>query len=169
LFGFVGFASRDEAVQAVSHFNGTFVDTSKIGVEMAKGVHDASLARPWSKYSEGSSRFVGKDKDVKGSDVKKRAREQERVASDQLERERDEKFAQFLKLAMPGKSASSSEKRSMPWENVEEEENEAKSKQDAPEEMDDLAWLRAKQGLEPEDEKDKKKKKKKKEEEQQEV
>ena len=170
LFGFVGFASSDETKKAVEHFNRTYIDTSLIQVELARGVNDPSLARPWSKYSEGSSRFVGKpgdehNKAAPSAAASKRSRT-ETTAIDQLEKERDEKFAQFLKLAMPNKKLSE-EKRTMPWENIEEEENEKKDRpaEEPQEELDDLAWLRAKQGLEPEQQEEKGGKKKKKKEE----
>ena len=50
----------EEAGKAVARMDKTFIDTSRIGVELARGVGDATLPRPWSKYSEGSSRFQGK-------------------------------------------------------------------------------------------------------------
>lgn len=54
-FAFVGYKTEDQAKAALKHFNRSFVDTSKISVEIAKEVGDKSLPRPWSKYSEGSS------------------------------------------------------------------------------------------------------------------
>ena len=58
LFAFVGFQNATDARKAVSHFNNTFIDTSKISVEAAKSVGDASLGRPWSRYSKGSSSYM---------------------------------------------------------------------------------------------------------------
>ena len=49
------FRTEKDAKKALKHFNNTFVDTSKIVIEFARPVGDAALARPWSKYSEGSS------------------------------------------------------------------------------------------------------------------
>lgn len=54
-FGFVGFKTEDQAKAALQHFNKSFIDTSKITVDIAKNLGDDSLPRPWSKYSEGSS------------------------------------------------------------------------------------------------------------------
>ncbi len=167
LFGFVGFATAEEAAKAVARMDKTFIDTSRIGVELARGVGDAALARPWSKYSEGSSRFQGKGEAGGKPDhaEKKTKRAREAMSADEKERERDEKFEQFLKLAMPGKTQ---EKKAMPWENAAEEENEKTNarvqEEQQGEEVDDLAWLRAKQGLEAPEGEEKKGKKKKRDE-----
>ena len=53
-FGFVGFKEEKAAAAALNYFNNTFIDTSKIQVEIARDWGDV-LPRPWSKYSEGSS------------------------------------------------------------------------------------------------------------------
>ena len=55
-FGFVGFKTADQAKKAKSHFNRTYIDTSCMDIEMAVRAGDSGLARPWSRYSEGSSR-----------------------------------------------------------------------------------------------------------------
>ena len=65
---------------------------------------------------------------------------------EEVERERDEKFAAFLALAMPGKKVETQAKV-MPWENVEEEAEKAPAAE-GDGDLDDLAWLRAKQGVE---------------------
>ena len=54
---FVGFRDQSVADKALKHFHRTFLDTSKIDVEYAVNPREAKEAiRPWSKYSEGSSR-----------------------------------------------------------------------------------------------------------------
>jgi multiple RNA-binding domain-containing protein 1 len=55
-FGFVGFKTAAEAKGAKAHFNGTYMDTSRIEIEFAVRAGDSALSRPWSRYSEGSSR-----------------------------------------------------------------------------------------------------------------
>ncbi|KAJ1985004.1 Multiple RNA-binding domain-containing protein 1 [Dimargaris cristalligena] len=57
MFGFVGFRTDKAAQLAVRHFNGTYIDTALISVELAKSFKDETLARPWSAHSEGSSAF----------------------------------------------------------------------------------------------------------------
>jgi len=54
-FAFVGFQNDDESHKAMGFFNKTFIDSSKIVVESAIPFGDGNLARPWSKYSAGSS------------------------------------------------------------------------------------------------------------------
>ena len=54
-YGFVGYRTDDLAKAALSYFNNSYIDTSKIFVDVAKNFGDLSLPRPWSKYSEGSS------------------------------------------------------------------------------------------------------------------
>lgn len=56
-FGFVGFKTVDQAVKAMKHFDKSFFDTLKISVEYSHKVNDASLHRPWSKHSKGSSKY----------------------------------------------------------------------------------------------------------------
>ena len=54
-FGFIGYKTEEEAKSALNHFNKSFIDTSKIFVDVAKNLGDETLPRPWSKYSQGSS------------------------------------------------------------------------------------------------------------------
>ena len=56
-FGYIGYKTEKEAKSAAKYFNNTFLDTSKIAVELARPIGDASMPRPWSKYSAGSSGF----------------------------------------------------------------------------------------------------------------
>ena len=57
-FGFIGFASERQAETAVKRFHNTFIKATKIQVELAKPYGDESIARPWSKYSKGSSAYT---------------------------------------------------------------------------------------------------------------
>ncbi|KAG5190394.1 hypothetical protein JKP88DRAFT_261997 [Tribonema minus] len=56
LFGFVGYATEKEAAKALKHFDNTFLDTSRLAVQLAKPRGDGEIARPWSKYSAGSNK-----------------------------------------------------------------------------------------------------------------
>lgn len=58
LFGFIGYRSAEEANRAVKYFNNTFIDTSRVTVELAKSFGDSTIARPWSQYSRGSSKYA---------------------------------------------------------------------------------------------------------------
>nr|XP_029534113.1 probable RNA-binding protein 19 [Oncorhynchus nerka] len=52
-FGFVGFKTEEDADKALKHFNKSFVDTSRVTVEMCKSFGDPTKARAWSKHSRG--------------------------------------------------------------------------------------------------------------------
>ena len=59
-FGFLGFKNESQAKFALKHFNGTYVDTSKVEISIAKAQGDESIPRPWSRHSEGSSAYLMK-------------------------------------------------------------------------------------------------------------
>ncbi|KAG1656825.1 hypothetical protein FOA52_008459 [Chlamydomonas sp. UWO 241] len=52
---FVGFKSEADAAAALKYFNNSYIDTFKLSVEFARKYGDTSIARPWSRHSEGSS------------------------------------------------------------------------------------------------------------------
>ncbi|KAJ1516876.1 hypothetical protein HMI54_007857 [Coelomomyces lativittatus] len=54
-FAYIGYKSPKEAASAVKYFNQTFIDTTKIQVELALGIGDPTLPRPWSKHSHSFS------------------------------------------------------------------------------------------------------------------
>ncbi|GFO19800.1 multiple RNA-binding domain-containing protein 1 [Plakobranchus ocellatus] len=58
-FAFVGFNSPEEAVKAQAKLNGTFIKTTKILVDLAADIGDASI-RAWSKYSPQNQPKTGK-------------------------------------------------------------------------------------------------------------
>ncbi|KAI9141566.1 hypothetical protein BKA69DRAFT_1124694 [Paraphysoderma sedebokerense] len=59
-FGYIGYKSEKDAKEAANYFHKTFIDTSRIQVELALPIGDSSLARPWSRYSVGSSAYEQK-------------------------------------------------------------------------------------------------------------
>ena len=76
-FAFIGYSSDDHAQSAVDHFNKTFINASKIEVELAKPYGDDSLNRPWSKYSKGSSAFKRREKQVSGKEKLRQSNSEE--------------------------------------------------------------------------------------------
>uniref|UniRef100_A0A673CWC0 Probable RNA-binding protein 19 n=1 Tax=Sphaeramia orbicularis TaxID=375764 RepID=A0A673CWC0_9TELE len=54
-FGFVGFKAEEDADRALKHFNKSFVDTSRVTVEMCKSFGDPNKPRAWSKHTQSSS------------------------------------------------------------------------------------------------------------------
>eukprot|EP00128_Syssomonas_multiformis_P011643 Colp12_sorted_trinity150504_noHs@33144 len=81
-FGYIGFKTEKEAEDAVDYFNKTFVDTSKIEVEIARAFGDDALPRPWSRYSKGSSANQKaeekKNERIKAKEELLKAREEEK-------------------------------------------------------------------------------------------
>ncbi|CAM9512245.1 unnamed protein product, partial [Heterosigma akashiwo] len=76
--GFIGFKDEKAAATAQKFFNKTFIDTSRIIVEIALPKGDKHLPRPWSKYSEGSSRFEQKAKNQIKEEKKQRKKEEKK-------------------------------------------------------------------------------------------
>ena len=56
-FAFVGFSNEKDAFDCQNYFNQTYMDTSKLQVDLALPVGDSSLPRPWSRHSRGSSAY----------------------------------------------------------------------------------------------------------------
>ena len=61
-FCFVGYKTEEQAKAALHYFDDSFIDTSKIKVDIAKDLGDKSIPRPWSKYSERSSTYERRKK-----------------------------------------------------------------------------------------------------------
>ncbi|XP_028966943.1 probable RNA-binding protein 19 [Galendromus occidentalis] len=108
-FGFIGFASSNEAEEAQKYFDKTFMGTSRLHVEISKEL--AEKPRPWSKYSEGSTAYLK----THPEEAKQKAEQLETERKEKLEKERirrekkdflkevfgdvpeeDEKFKEFL-------------------------------------------------------------------------
>ena len=84
-FGFVGFKTEASAKAARHHFNETYIDTSRVSVEMAVQAGDNHLARPWSQHSEGSSKYEklhGRGEVAGAANTGKRKREGSSVTID---------------------------------------------------------------------------------------
>ena len=62
-FAFIGYRTEAEAKSAVHYFDNTYIDTSRVSVQLSKPYGDPSLPRPWSKYSKGSSAYGEKIKE----------------------------------------------------------------------------------------------------------
>ena len=94
LFGFVGFKTEEQATAALKYFNNTFLHTSKIEVDLAKGQGDDSLPRPWSKHSMGSSAFERRNPEKSDKDKKRDLK----AAKVEVEAKKS-RFREFLKLS----------------------------------------------------------------------
>lgn len=90
-FGFVGFKSEDEANQALKHFHKSFVDTSRVTVEMCKSFGDPTKPKAWSKHSQGPSL----DKPPAQMESKKKKKETVNALDNM---EEDQGFKEFLSV-----------------------------------------------------------------------
>ncbi|XP_071946345.1 probable RNA-binding protein 19 isoform X2 [Antedon mediterranea] len=114
-FAFVGYRSNAEAEKAVNFFNKTFLDSSRLQVEICKSIGDPNAERPWSKYSSESSAYKARhnkhekhkleneEKEKKEKEKKEKAKKNK---GDTLETEENEKtdveLEEFLALHQKG-------------------------------------------------------------------
>jgi multiple RNA-binding domain-containing protein 1 len=103
LFGFVGFKSEQAAQAAQQFFDRTFFDTSRIAVEYARKVGDGELVRPWSKYSEGSSKHqkLAEQAAPAADGGKAKPGGKPAPGTEPTPEQVDAKFAEFLQLMQP--------------------------------------------------------------------
>eukprot|EP00899_Mesostigma_viride_P003479 jgi/Mesvir1/13131/Mv06103-RA.1 len=103
--GFVGYKTAEEAQAAVRYFHHSYIDTSRLEVEMAYRAGDASLPRPWSRYSEGSSAKQHALATGGEGPGKKGASEKGAKGGKSRGEEVDEAFKEFLAVVAPRRSA----------------------------------------------------------------
>ncbi|XP_076364328.1 putative RNA-binding protein 19 [Tachypleus tridentatus] len=100
-FAFIGFKTEKEALAAKNYFHNTFIDTSKIKVDICADLGDTNKPRPWSKYSQGSSAFQKKVKttDKNDPEVKKSVKKEKSRSEKVLEGlSEDPEFREFLEV-----------------------------------------------------------------------
>eukprot|EP00917_Polyrhabdina_sp_WS-2016_P013139 GHVP01028930.1.p1 GENE.GHVP01028930.1~~GHVP01028930.1.p1 ORF type:complete len:458 (+),score=120.59 GHVP01028930.1:28-1401(+) len=51
-FCYIGYETNEHAVATIKHFNGTYIGTNKIEIEMAKGILDKNITKTWSKHTK---------------------------------------------------------------------------------------------------------------------
>uniref|UniRef100_A0AAQ5Z327 Probable RNA-binding protein 19 n=1 Tax=Amphiprion ocellaris TaxID=80972 RepID=A0AAQ5Z327_AMPOC len=88
-FGFVGFKAEEDATRALKHFNKSFVDTSRVTVEMCKAFGDPTKARAWSKHTQSS----GQDKPSAPVDT-----EGKKVCTQDVKHALGNEFKEFLSV-----------------------------------------------------------------------
>lgn len=98
-FGFIGFRSEEEAQSALSHFNKSFIDTSRITVEFCKSFGDPTKPRAWSRHAQKPSQSkqpsnnkVSVPPETEKDDKKKK------VASELEKLKEDTEFREFLSV-----------------------------------------------------------------------
>ncbi|KAJ1718465.1 Multiple RNA-binding domain-containing protein 1, partial [Coemansia erecta] len=111
-FGYIGFRSEEEAQQAQQYFDGSFIDTSRIVVELAKPFGDAALPRAWSVYTKGTTLYNKthgvSDKaaeEMANAENKEKQKNQRAIRSlyEELlaENQDDQRFKEFLQVMAP--------------------------------------------------------------------
>ncbi|KAJ2744684.1 Multiple RNA-binding domain-containing protein 1 [Coemansia sp. BCRC 34301] len=109
-FGFVGYRSEEEAVAAQQYFDNSFIDTSKVSVEMAKPFGDASLPRAWSVYTKGTTLYnqvhgvdVRQAKEKRSTEEKGKSQKAIRTLYEELlaDNQDDPRFKEFLQVMAP--------------------------------------------------------------------
>lgn len=96
-FGFIGFKSEEEAQAALSHFNRSFIDTSRITVEFCKSFGDPTKPRAWSKHAQKPSQPKQSSQDSIPSDTTKDDKKK-KVPSDLEKLKEDAEFQEFLSI-----------------------------------------------------------------------
>lgn len=110
-FAFIGYTNEGDAAKALNFFNKSFIDTSKIQVDVCKDLGDQSVPRPWSKYAKGSSAFSRKSNEIedrksriknlqeKESSKKKKTKKKVNAPETELQDVKDDpEFQEFLAL-----------------------------------------------------------------------
>ncbi|NP_001088073.1 RNA binding motif protein 19 L homeolog [Xenopus laevis] len=98
-FGFIGFVSEEEAKAALGHFNKSYIDTSRVSVELCKSFGDPEKPKAWSKHSQKNDKDSEKKKDSKQTptdSANSRSTKNNTTALEELEKEDD--FKEFLSV-----------------------------------------------------------------------
>ncbi|XP_061134863.1 probable RNA-binding protein 19 [Syngnathus typhle] len=93
-FGFVGFKCEEEAITALKHFNRSFVDTSRVTVELCKAFGDPTKAKAWSKHTQNSE----PDKATTQTETANKKEKDKKESSALKNLEEDEQFKEFLSV-----------------------------------------------------------------------
>nr|XP_019589639.1 PREDICTED: probable RNA-binding protein 19 [Rhinolophus sinicus] len=98
-FGFIGFRSEEEAQSALSHFNKSFIDTSRITVEFCKSFGDPTKPRAWSRHAQkpSQSKQPSNNKDSVPPETEKNDKKK-KVASELEKLKEDTEFREFLSV-----------------------------------------------------------------------
>ncbi|XP_060561749.1 probable RNA-binding protein 19 [Ruditapes philippinarum] len=104
-FAFIGYKTEQEAQSALKQFNKTFIDASKIVIEIAKDFGDINKPRAWSKYakdsSAGQANLKTSKEDVPKKDEKKKKNKKadHKIVDELLDDVKDDpKFNEFLEV-----------------------------------------------------------------------
>uniref|UniRef100_A0A8D2JJ38 Probable RNA-binding protein 19 n=1 Tax=Sciurus vulgaris TaxID=55149 RepID=A0A8D2JJ38_SCIVU len=96
-FGFIGFKSEEEAQAALSHFNKSFIDTSRITVEFCKSFGDPTKPRAWSRHAQRPRQPEQPAPGPVPPEIKKDDK-QRKVPSELEQLKEDSEFREFLSV-----------------------------------------------------------------------
>ncbi|KAJ1961108.1 Multiple RNA-binding domain-containing protein 1 [Dipsacomyces acuminosporus] len=115
-FGYIGYRTEEEAQEAQKYFDRSFIDTSRIEVEIAKPYGDTQLPRAWSVYTKGTTLFnkahgvnttKTKEKESASEDAVSKGKSQKKNAIRSLyeallaDNQDDPRFNEFLQVMAP--------------------------------------------------------------------
>lgn len=115
-FAFVGYETDAEASKAIKNLNKSFVNTSRISVEICAALSDDKKPKSWSKYAKDSSAYQKQNKlnetkdggsaeeNAKGSRKEKKKKKSERIQDILGEHLKDPKFIEFMDVHGKGQS-----------------------------------------------------------------
>ncbi|XP_045772794.1 probable RNA-binding protein 19 [Maniola jurtina] len=135
-FGFVGYRKDEQAAAAKEHFDGTFVNSMKINVELCANLGDEKKPKAWSKYASDSTAYKKLHKSEAQENVKpkkdklSKAERNKNKIKELLKKHKDDPlFAEFIEahvnektvwikeaLEETGKSDDSSVEDEKPYE-----------------------------------------------------
>lgn len=106
-FAFVGYQTDEQAQAALKHFNNTFIQTSRIKVEVCASLGSQEKPKAWSKYSEESSAYKKQhgisEKTEEETEKSKSKQEKRKKKQDKLDeivggRKDDPDFVEFIEV-----------------------------------------------------------------------
>ncbi|XP_041344722.1 probable RNA-binding protein 19 [Pyrgilauda ruficollis] len=95
-FGFIGYKSEDEAQTALNHFNKSFIDTSRVTVELCKSFGDPTKPKAWSKHSQKAPAPEKQIKEPLASAGTKKDKKKKDPVDNLKELKEDKTFQEFL-------------------------------------------------------------------------
>ncbi|XP_066418503.1 probable RNA-binding protein 19 isoform X1 [Molothrus aeneus] len=95
-FGFIGYKSEDEAQTALNHFNKSFIDTSRVTVELCKSFGDPTKPKAWSKHSQKGPAPEKQSKEPLASAATKKDKKKKDPVDNLKELKEDKTFQEFL-------------------------------------------------------------------------
>lgn len=111
-FGFIGYRNEEDAFDAVEYFNGSFINTSKIEVSMAKSFADPRVPQPMKeKRREALKRFREKEEKLLQEENRKKKKVDENKHSNiDDEIRKNKQLQEFMETMKPSSQVTSWEK-----------------------------------------------------------